>query len=608
MKNMKHLYWAFVGMLAFSSCIDDFLDKKPLDIITEDVVWQDATLMDAYLVNLYRGTSVLTQDASGLVNGWGTDALSSTGNWDREFNNSAVAPGPQWLNQLADEAKTGWIYGASTDGFKCGGISINGGLLEYWEAPYKVIRSLNMFIERVPLSNVDDEFKTKRIAEARFLRAFNYFAMVKRYGGVPLITKVLQLDGTEEELYPKRNTEQEIYDFIISEMNDISGMENADGANDTSDDLTVLNDVGRSNRWAALALQCRAALYAGSIAQFGTMQKNGLVGIPSSAANAYYEVAYKAALKIKEEGGYSLFNNYPDDKVKNFRQLFIEKNHSEAIMVVQHDGLDAIQSTGNGWSWDFLECPHPQSWGAGNASSPYLEFAEDFENIDGSSGKLDRQRVQQGEWSINELWGKKEPRFWATLWTQDQPWKGITVDFCPGGIQNPNGNDFKTGFGVLKYLDENANNMEWLCRSSTDYMVFRYGEVLLNLAEAAFELGKTDEALDAINDIRERAGLGDLASVTREDIRHERKIELAFEGHRYWDLRRWRIATSVINGTNYSGIRYDYGSQPGKYKITILENVHGTTNTRFEESNYYFPITLGRTGANPNLEENPGYN
>ena len=138
MKRIKNVFYAIISALIFSSCIDSILDKKPLDIITEDAVWKDQTLIDAYLLNLYRGTTVLTQDGCGLVNGWGTDALSGTDDWTREFNFSPLATGPQWLNQLSDEAKTGWIYfdGVNKDVYKVKGITIDGGILEYWEAPY----------------------------------------------------------------------------------------------------------------------------------------------------------------------------------------------------------------------------------------------------------------------------------------------------------------------------------------------------------------------------------------------------------------------------------------------------------------------------------------
>lgn len=576
------------------SCQDDILNKKPLDIISDDVVWNDQVLMDAFLSNLYRATPVLVQDCSGLANGWGTDPLSETSSWDREFWASPYGSGFLTVNQLSDEAKQGWL--GNGDGWKLNGISVDGGLMEYWNAPYKVIRNLNIFIEQAESSSLDEAFLTKRVGEARFLRAFNYFALVKRYGGVPIITKVLELDSPEEELYPFRNTEKEVYDYIISEMDE------------AAKNLPETTEAGRPSRWSALALQCRAALYAGSIAQFGKIQLDGLLGIPSEQAKDYYQKAYEAAMKIKDSGYFSLFNKY-EDKVKNFRQLFIEKGHSEAIFVVQHDGLDAVQSTGNGWSWDFTQCPRPHSWNTGNSDAPYLEMIDEFENIDGTSGKMDRDMIQKGEWTLDELWGKKEPRFAATIWTEGTPWKGSVVGFYPGGSQNVNANDLagKTGFGVLKYTDEEANNMEWFCRSKTDYMTFRYGEILLNMAEAAFELGKTDEALQAVNEIRTRAGIANLTVVSREAIRHERKVELAYEGHRYWDLRRWRTAVEVLNDKNYSGIKYDLGTQEGKYKITILENIHGTNKTIFAEKNYYFPITKSRIASNPNLIENPGY-
>lgn len=114
--------------------------------------------------------------------------------------------------------------------------------------------------------------------------------------------------------------------------------------------------------------------------------------------------------------------------------------------------------------------------------------------------------------------------------------------------------------------------------------------------------------MDAVNQIRTRAGIATLASVDREKIRHERKVELAFEGHRYWDLRRWRIAESVLS-VNRSGIRYILDFTTRKYKLQVLDNIDGTVNPpKFYSYNYYFPITLSRTGNNPNLVENPGYN
>src|SRR5690606_33393011 len=142
--------------------------------------------------------------------------------------------------------------------------------------------------------------------------------------------------------------------------------------------------------------------------------------------------------------------------------------------------------------------------------------------------------------------------------------------------------------------------------SGTDYIVFRYAEVLLNAAEAAVELGRNSEALGFVNDIRRRAGILELNSVDRDKIRHERRVELAFEGHRYWDVRRWRIAEQVLSTSN-SGLRYILDFNTQKFKIQVLADVDGNNKPRFDAKHYYFPITLTRTGANKNLQENPDY-
>ena len=302
--------------------------------------------------------------------------------------------------------------------------------------------------------------------------------------------------------------------------------------------------------------------------------------------------------------------------------IFAKKHNSSPT------SIDTGQySGGNCWGYDFAQCPKPHAWNAGNKDAPYLEMAEEFEYIDGTPGTLNKQQIMNETWTTEELWGNKDPRFFATIYTQNTDWKGAKVDYH-NGLLLPNGqiltsgshegvsalgtqtvdNSFGTGFGVMKYLDESSNTLQGPPGfSSTDYIVFRYGEILLNLAEAAFELNESD-ALGAINELRIRAGIKELETIDREKIRHERKVELAFEGHRYWDVRRWRIATDVLSKGN-SGLRYIqvYGTNPPKYKLEVLYNIDGDNRPKFSEHQYYFPITLGRTGNNPNLVENPGY-
>jgi len=598
MKSIAKILALCLGFYLFSAC-KDVLDKEPLDMITDAAVWNDEVLIDAYLTQTYSDTYVFTNET------WGTTQ------WDNSDNSAA----PALVNELTDECKNNW-WTAPGYGNKFGNLTINGGLLEWWENAYRVIRALNIFIDRVTASPVSESFRVRRSAEARFLRAFNYFSMVKRYGGVPLILHAQATNEAYDELYRTRDTEQAIYDFVIAECDEIAGQlpDNLSGA-----------EYGRPTKYAALALKSRAALYAASIARFGTVRLNGVVGVDVSKADAYYESAYAAAATIISDGKHGLYDRNPD-KVANFRNLFLEKNNIEVIFAKKYDYTDQAAG-GNGWIWDFLQTPPPNVWGAGNSSGPYLEMIEEFEYVDGTSGKLDRAQIQQGLWTIAELWANKDPRFYATIYTQNTAWKGGVVDLHNGillpdgtiqidgsyggilarGLQLLPAYTNPTGFGVLKYMDESHDVMGATGASGTDWIVFRFGEVLLNYAEAAEALGKTDDALWAINKIRSRAGIKELESITEDQIRHERKVELAFEGHRYWDVRRWRTATTELS-RNFSGLRYILDAQTGKYKLEVIEQIDGTSSLpRFYDRNYYLPITLSRTGNNPNLVENPGY-
>ncbi|MFR8357966.1 MAG: RagB/SusD family nutrient uptake outer membrane protein [Parabacteroides sp.] len=195
----KSLFIFLIGLCSLTSCLDDILDKKPLDIISDDVVWNDPVMIDAYLAQQYMLTTVFTNEASDYIESWSAGSPVD-GKW--EIHTSEHGYGPLIINNIADEGKGGWEISGNAGSYKTGKLNINGGFLEWWEYPYYIIRNLNQFIERVPDSPIESEVKTLRVAEARFIRAFNYFSMVKRYGGVPLIIKAASLDDSEEVLLP----------------------------------------------------------------------------------------------------------------------------------------------------------------------------------------------------------------------------------------------------------------------------------------------------------------------------------------------------------------------------------------------------------------------
>ncbi|MBX2924500.1 MAG: RagB/SusD family nutrient uptake outer membrane protein [Chitinophagaceae bacterium] len=602
MKGFKLFY--ITGLVVICSCQKSLLDKKPLDRIADNTVWNDEKAIEANLAGCYSNMSVFENETPDKYVG-----IRPGVGWTQE-----AQVGVTLINNITDEATWG-MYPQWAD-FRNSGITINGGLLEWWENSYIILRQLNDFISRVPAAPIAESSKKRLLAEARFLRAFNYFSMVKRYGGVPLITKAQELTDPENELYPQRNSEKEVYDFVINEMDEVYN------------DLPTVPVSGRASKYAALALLSRAALYAGSIAEYGTVQLNGLLGIPPGQAQEYYQKSYNASKIIMDDGVCGLYDQ-DADRAKNFRSIFLVKNNKEAIFIVSHNDKDMIFASGNGWYYDFMQAPMPNAWYNGNQNMPYLSFvASTFEKTDGSIPDLSTPALTGKLWDDDELWEGMEPRFFATIYTNGTMWKGAPIDWHKAlkvngqYLSDPNGAHQGTpylglqaqklgpytSFGVLKYLDENHNNMVYGFNSSQDWIVFRYAEVLLNYAEAAFKLNKPDEALTAVNQIRTRAGVASRSSISFELIQKERKAELAFEGARYWDLRRWRIADEVLTRRE-TGLRYirDYAS--GKLELQVLEKVDGGANVNpvFEPHHYYLPITKSRTQQNVNLIENPGY-
>lgn len=573
------------------------LDIQPLDIIAGTAVFGDKNLIEANLLSLYNKTKF--QELGNSEN-FNMGLLAGPGGEFRPFGD--------WQDPYIASIK---IYD-----------NTGSGLLDYWD--YKTIRQLNEFIDGINTSKFDQAYKDQKTSEARFLRAFIYFQMVKRFGGVPIITKVLNLTDPKEQLYPVRNKEAEVYDFIGKEMDAIGLLLPASYSN---------NDYGRPTKFAAYALKSRAMLYAGSIAKFGTVDLNGVVGIPATDANKYYQAAMDASKLIMDNTAFSLYNKVPTDPMKNFTQLFTDENNNpEIIFAVRWDA-----KLNKGHSWDNLCTPAGFTAGWNSNFNVFLEFVDLFDYQDGRSGVLDRTKLNNNTlWNIDSLFGLRDPRFKASTFYPECIWQGKKVFFhsstiytnasgqrvtntsetfmIPNSVsaQFPDGfyakaparNTQKTGVFVRKRCDESLVPAA-SAQSSTDFIVFRLGEILLNYAEAAFYLNKNAEALTAYNLVRARAQMPLRTSLTEANIRQERQVELAFEEHRYWDLRRWRIAEQTLNGKRFQGLNYVYDFDKKKYIIT-LKNAEGATRVFLPRHNY-LPLGINRIADNPSLVENPGY-
>jgi starch-binding outer membrane protein, SusD/RagB family len=619
--NMKNLVIipSIILLLVFSWGCEDVLDKQPLDTISDAQLWNDPALIDGYLRECYSQMKFYMDGNDNSHYG--------------HYVNPQTTP-----NTVADEAinftRPTWnhfLYWNDSH--------------PYWN--YDLIRQLNIFLDKIETAEVADDVKKSRIGEARFLRAFVYFNMVKRYGGVPLILEELELTDPEEKLFPKRAKEEEVYQFIINEIDAITK------GNFLKKTLAP-SDNGRPSHYAALALKSRAALYAGSIAKFTLekglaelVQSDGRVGIPSSKADYFFQASYDASKEIIDNGGFALFESFIDGTkagyVKNYQQLFLKENNSEIIFAEIFDG-----PPGRAHSWDMWQCPMGyDGWVKGQFVCVLPEFVDLYQNMDGTPAKALKSFDDGNEYSIDDIFGQRDPRFNASVYTEGTKyqdpvlpnilefWKqlialdgsvkttGVYDNFQVVGFSSRSGGDrlVETPFGVFKYLDElDAYSRSLNSRSKTDYIVFRLGEIFLNHAEAAFELGNTGEAMIYVNSIRKRAGVKALESIDREAIRLERTIELAFEGPRLFDVRRWREGPKYC-GKNPYGIIYQlvYKSVkdggPYRYKIKNTGTIYsGTTDRTWYPKHYYNPITPARIDQNPwkedkqiGLKENPGW-
>jgi hypothetical protein len=592
---MKKILIAFF-LIAMVGCSRE-LEIQPLDMISETAVFKDKNLIEANLLSLYNRTKF--QELGNQEN-FNMGLLAGPGGECRPFGD--------WQDPYIASIK---IYD-----------NTGAGLLDYWA--YTSIRQINEFINGVSTSSFEDAYKNQKIGEARFLRAFIYFQMVKRFGGVPIVTKVQSLDDPESELFPTRNKESEVYDFIAKEVDEIAALLPASYGN---------NDYGRPTRFAAYALKSRAMLYAGSIAKFGTVDLNGVVGIPAGEADRYFTAAMDASKMIMDNPAFSLYNKVSSDPVKNFTQLFTDENNNpEILFAVRWDA-----KLNKGHSWDALCTPAGFTSGWNSNFNVFLEMVDLFDYQDGRSGTINRSKLNaNNRWNIDSLFGLRDPRFRASTFYPEAVWQGRKVFFhsstryknasgqvvtnssetflipnsvsaqFPDGFyaKAPNRNTQKTGIHLRKRCDE-ALAPAVSGQSSTDFIVFRLGEILLNYAEAAFYLNKQSEALTALNQVRQRAAMPLRSAVTEAVIRQERQVELAFEEHRYWDLRRWRIAEQVLHGKRLQGLNYVYDFEAKKYIIT-LKNAEGATRV-FQPRHYYLPLGINRIADNPNLVENPGY-
>lgn len=619
----------FAALLITGACKKDseFLDVPPKQIVSADVAFSDPALVLSILGDLYNRQV----DFSGLDNGW-----SSFTDFSEAF--------PSENGSYFFVQRTGWGFG------------------EWGLYDYTYIRDLNLFIERATAATkLTDDVKNGFIAEGRFLRANFYFEMVKRMGGVPLITKSLDYDfsGNVTPLQIPRAKESEVYDFIISEAEAIKDL------------ATNVNDKSRASKGAILAMEARAALYAASIAKYGattplvTLPGNE-VGIPASMATGYYTKALTAAKAIisGSAGNYQLYKSLPDAS-DNFANLFLDKTSPESIFVedFKANGGKTHGFTTNDQPFSISD----EGLDAGRLN-PSLNLVEAFEKLDNTYAPM---ATKDGSGdpiyyaSELDIFAGRDARLAGTVLLPNGLFKGKRTDVMAGyqlangtiissgdatqlqevpglgrvqvvGKDGPvNGAEFRTqtGFYIRKYLDPTVGSGRRGRGSDVNFIRYRYAEVLLNAAEASAELGDYATASIYINQVRARAGLTTPLVLTPANyfdrIVHERRVELAFEGHTLFDMKRWRLAHIVWDGNTMDvadlvsniGNAKKHNTQPfglwpykyynpgnannGKWIFKEVKPSPVTGSNRFQFGNYYSQISDDVISKNPKIVKQP---
>lgn len=552
-----------IGISA-QSC-NNALEIENTENLSDYAIWNSETAADMYVTASYLTFTDVSQVANSRSQFYDSysDLMKST-SWDQYGHSYNVS--------LLQESA-----------FRTG----SAGAFEVWDHIYtERVRRANILlddIKRYAVENFGQEWSDIRSAEVRLCRAFSYYRLIRVYGGVVLRTDLSGTDGgvddgaNHEDIHRARATEEESWDFVLAELQWAAEHLPENWASSWS---------GRATKKTAYGLLSRMALYAEE-----------------------WEIAAQAAEKVKELGG-ALAPDYAkvfqvDGGQDNTAEILFSLNYLGGSVTHDYDRFNRPFGDRSRLNTD-VYAEHV----------PTAELADLYEFKDGTPFSWDTYQED-----FQDPYQDREPRFHATILYNGALWEDRTIQTYVGGTDGftkfeqvaSTGGRTCTGYYLRKYLQEGYR--EFITQGSYQYdAVLRYAEVLLNKAEAYAELdygANQAQALAALNEVRTRV---DLPARTPSDaptkekfmelLRKERAIELAGEGFRYWDLRRWGLATDIIHGQNVHGVRITKNdSDAFEYEKVDAD---GGASRIFLDKYYYFSLPISET-ANNNLATNNPY-
>ncbi len=599
----------------FTSCNDSFVNTKPLDQLSESVVWTDPSLAEAFVTELYGGLGNGGFDEQMLA------SLTDEASFTHPGRNITTI-----TESRSNPADPGWINGTLS-----------------WQNMYTRIRACNVALENLKKATTFPKATVDRLnGETKFMRAYYYHQLVRYFGGVPIVDKTFSLADTE--FMSKRNTMKECIAFIEKECDESAAL------------LTGTMAAGRASKAAALALKSRILIYAASDLYDASTAKS------KSAAMAAYtnpefvafvdgsrterwtkaKNAAKAVLDLPGLGN-KLNLSEPaskDDGVANYMNNSLSRSGGEKELIFARYFINAKAE--NGGRIGLFNGPNGYNNWAGNA--PIQNFVDDYEMMDGTKFSWSNAGHSAAPY-VN-----RDPRFYATLMYDGSAWKPRSASAAPkdpfnqiqtgqyeimsgsskvayfgldtrkSSIEDWNGS--YTGYYFRKFTDPSPAIIDQNTWQQIPWPFLRYTEAVFNYVEACIALGEDAEARAWLNKIRFRSGMPavtESGNALRDRYRNERRIEMAFEEQRYHDARRWMIAGStlgnkvqIINvigtlkpGKTVTLYRYDPTSYDYQYKVVAMDP--GKENRAWADKMYFLPIHRDEMNRNKNLVQNPGY-
>ncbi len=550
-----------ISFLLAVGCNKDLLDVKPVDKFTEANVFTDAKTLEIYVNGCYRGFYTFDKV------GW----------W-------FPLPLDHFTSPLSDENYAKFdFWGTWTINHNGALDPSNLGCFQWkWAKLYESVKNCNLFMDNVALAkNIDPALVGRYTDEVRFIRAYLYFDLLRYWGGVPIVKTVPSLDKYD---VIARNTPDEVVKFIVDELDQILKDPKIPNSLAKCDETYK----GRVTTAAVHALKARTLLFSAS----------AIFNPPNDRAKwDKAATAGKAAIDYAEANGHQLVPDYGGIFITpfNMEEIFIRSYRSPSGDLDIWSGLETFYNSPSNGGWTSL--------------CPTQDMVESYETLDGK-----KITDPTSGYTLDHFWENRDPRLAQSILFDGSQWKGHKIEtFVPGGVDSneaPVGywNYSITGYFVKKFLKEDVVPGDYDSKRGTPVhnVIFRLAELYLNYAETQIELGNDAEAQKYINLVRARSNMPNITdngAALKERYRNERKVELFMENHRYHDLRRWDIATSIMNNKPIRGIDIKKAVDGTKTYTIVDRQV-----IMFPEKYRFVPIPKEEIDrSNKILIQNPGY-